>query len=215
VSEPIILYTNPMSRGRIAHWMLEEVGVPYRIELVDFDRGTQKSPELLALNPMGKVPTIVHGGVVVTEAAAVCTYLGDAFPGAGLAPTIDDARRGTYLRWMFFAAACAEAALTDKSSPRANPPPSRSLGYGSYDDVLDTLAYALEPGPYILGEQFSAADVYVGSVIGWGLIVQNLEPRPIFRAYAERLDERPAMQRVKAQCEELARRLHTSAAAST
>jgi glutathione S-transferase len=207
MSDEIILYTNPMSRGRIAHWMLEEVGAPYRIELVDFDRGTQKKPELLALNPMGKVPTIVHRGVVVTEAAAVCAYLGDAFPRAGLAPGLDDPRRGTYLRWLFFAAGCGEAALTDKSSPRKDPPPSRALGYGSYDDTLNTLEHAIKPGPYILGETFSAADVYVGSLIGWGLKIGSVEPRPAFLAYAERFAKRPALVRVNAKCEELAQQL--------
>ncbi|MEY4512359.1 MAG: hypothetical protein RLZZ450_4481 [Pseudomonadota bacterium] len=207
MSEEIILYTNPMSRGRIAHWMLEEVGAPYRIELVDFDRGTQKDPGFLKLNPMGKVPTIVHRGVVITEAAAICTYLADAFPKAGLAPAIDDARRGTYLRWLFFGAACGEPALTDKTSPRTNPPPSRSVGYGSYKDVLDTLEYALEPGPYLLGADFSAADVYVGSVIGWGLMAGSMEPRPLFREYNERLTQRPAMLRMNAKCQELAAQL--------
>jgi len=207
MNEEITLYTNPMSRGRIAHWMLEEVGVPYRSELVDFDRGTQKNPEFLKLNPMGKVPTIVHRGVVVTEAAAICAYLADAFPKAGLAPALDDPKRGTYLRWLFFAAACGEPALTDKSSPRTNPPPSRSIGYGSYGDVLNTLEYALAPGPYVLGEQFSAADVYVGSVIGWGLMSGSLEPRPLFREYNQRLAARPAMQRMNAQCQEFAARL--------
>jgi glutathione S-transferase len=209
VNEEITLYTNPMSRGRIAHWMLEEVGVPYAIELVDFDRNTQKNPDFLKLNPMGKVPTIVHRGVVITEAAAICAYLADAFPKAGLAPAIEDAKRGTYLRWLFFGAACGEPALTDKSSPRTSPPPSRSIGYGSYGDVLNALEYAIAPGPYILGDQFSAADVYVGSVIGWGLMAGSLEPRPSFREYNERLTKRPAMQRMNAKCQELAQQLKT------
>jgi len=207
MSDEITLYTHPMSRGHIAHWMLEEVGVPYRIELIDFDRGTNKSPAFLALNPMGKVPTIVHRGVVVTEAAAVCAYLADAFPQAGLAPALDDPRRGTYLRWLFFAAGCGEPALLDKVSPRKDPPPSRSIGYGSYDEVIAALESAIRPGPYVLGEQFSAADVYVGSLIGWGMMVKSIEPRPAFVAYAKRLDERPAMQRVNQQCEKLAEQL--------
>jgi glutathione S-transferase len=207
MSDEIIFYTHPMSRGRIAHWMLEEVGVPYRIELVDFDSGTHKTPEFVALNPMGKVPTIVHRGVVITEAAAVCAYLADAYPSARLAPALDDPRRGTYLRWLFFAAGCGEPALLDKSAPRTNPPPSRSIGYGSYDDVLSALERAIQPGPYILGETFSAADVYVGSLIGWGLMIGSLEPRPAFREYAARFEQRPAVQRVNAKCEELAQQL--------
>jgi glutathione S-transferase len=205
MSEEIVLYTNPMSRGRIAHLMLEELGVPYRIELVDFD--SERSAAFLALNPMGKVPTIVHRGVVVTEAAAVCAYLADAFPQAGLAPAIDDPRRGTYLRWLFFGAGCGEPALLDKASPRQNPPPRRAIGYGSYDDVMNGLERAIEPGPWILGETFSAADVYVGSLIGWGLMVESLEPRPAFRAYNERFGKRPAMQRVNQKCAELAQQL--------
>lgn len=204
-NDEIILYTNPMSRGRIAHLMLEELQVPYRLELVDFDRA--KSPVFLALNPMGKVPTIVHRGVVVTEAAAVCTYLADAFPRAGLAPALDDPRRGTYLRWLFFAAGCGEPALLDKASPRQNPPPRRAIGYGSYNDVLDGLERAIQPGPWILGESFSAADVYVGSLIGWGLMSEGLEPRPSFLEYNARFEQRPAMKRVNQRCAELAKQL--------
>lgn len=205
MSEELVLYTNPMSRGCIAHLMLEELGVPYRIELVDFD--ADRSPAFLALNPMGKVPTIVHRGVVVSEAAAVCAYLADVFPKAGLAPALDDARRGSYLRWLFFGAGCVEPALLDKASPRQNPPPRRSIGYGSYTDVLDALERAIQPGPWILGESFSAADVYVGSLIGWGLMSESLEPRAAFREYNARFGQRPAKQRVNSQCAELAQRL--------
>jgi glutathione S-transferase len=200
MSAEIILYTNAMSRGRIAHWMLEEVGVPYRVEWLDFDRDEQKSPAFLALNPMGKLPTLVHRGVVISEAAAICTYLADAFPGADLAPALEDSRRGSYLRWMFFGAGCFEPALLDKTSPRANPTSPRSIGYGSYADVLNAYERALQPGPYILGKQFSAADVYVGSQLGWGLFSKMLEPRPAFLAYLERLHARPAFARMNAQC---------------
>lgn len=212
MSEEIVFYHNPMSRGRIAHWMLEEVGAPYRVELLDFDAGEHKRPEYLKLNPMGKIPTIVHRGVVVSEAAAICAYLADAFPAAGLAPRLDDPRRGTYLRWLFFAAACIEPALLDRSHPRAGAPSSRMLGYGSYDDVLSALEVALEPGPYILGEQFSAADVYVGASIGWGLFTKSLEPRPRFTSYVARLNERPAQQRMNAQGEQLAKKLSAARA---
>jgi len=208
MSDEIILYTNPMSRGRIGHLMLEELGVPYRIELVDFERETSR--ELLALNPMGKVPTIVHRGVVVTEAAAVCTYLADAFPKAGLAPGLDDPRRGTYLRWLFFAAGCGEPAMLDKVSPRKDPPPRRSIGYGSYNDVMDGLENAITPGPWVLGDKYSAADVYVGSLIGWGLMIGSIEPRAAFQEYNGRFEKRPAMQRVNAKCEELAQQLKST-----
>jgi glutathione S-transferase len=194
--EIITLYTNPMSRGLIAHWMLEEVGAPYRMHVLDFDKREHKAPEYLAINPMGKVPTIIHRGVVVTEAAAICTYLADAFPKTELAPTTDDPARGTYLRWLFFAAGCIEPALIDRMFSRLPPDRPGALGYGSYSDALNALEQAIAPGPFILGERFSAADVYVGSEIAWGLMGKSLEPRQVFREYHERLSQRPAFQRV-------------------
>ncbi|MBX5461853.1 MAG: glutathione S-transferase, partial [Steroidobacteraceae bacterium] len=162
---PITFWHNPMSRGRIVHWMLEETGAPYEVRLLNLEKNEQKSPAYLAINPMGKVPAIVHRGVVVTESAAICTYLADAFPKAGLAPAPEDPARGTYLRWMFFAAGCMEPALIDKMFGR--PPVERkgAVGWGSYEDVLNALETAIKPGPYVLGERFSAADVYVGSVM--------------------------------------------------
>jgi glutathione S-transferase len=155
---------------------------------------------------MGKIPAIEHRGVVVTEAAAICAYLADAFPAAGLAPALDDPARATYLRWLFFGAGCIEPALVDRMLERAPGRPS-TLGYGSYEDVLRTLETALAPGPFILGARFSAADVYVGSEIGWGLMTKALEPRPAFTAYAARLRDRPAFQRATAQVEALAKQM--------
>ena len=145
---------------------------------------------------MGKVPAIVHRGVVVTECAAICVYLADAYPKAGLAPALDDPQRGTYLRWIFFGAGCVEPAIVDKMFDR--PPVERkgALGYGSYDDTLNALETALKPGPFILGERFSAADVYVGSQMQWGMMVKSLEPRPMFLQYVERIAARPALQRL-------------------
>jgi glutathione S-transferase len=197
MSDELIFYTNPMSRGRIARWMLEEVGAPYRTELLEYGT-TMKAPEYLAINPMGKVPAIKHGDVVVTEASAVCAYLADAFPEANLAPALDDRRRGTYYRWMFFAAGPLEAATTNKALGMT-PPPNRNatLGYGSYEDTMATLELALSKGPYIVGEQFTAADVYVGSQIGWGLMFGMIEKRPAFTAYFERINARPAAQRAR------------------
>ncbi|HMJ12642.1 MAG TPA: glutathione S-transferase family protein [Polyangiaceae bacterium] len=206
MNDDLIFYHNPMSRGRIAHWMLEEVGTPYEMKLVNFEKREHKAPEFLAINPMGKLPAIVHRGTVVTEAAAICTYLADAFPEARLAPAVNDPVRGTYLRWLFFGAGCIEPALVDRMLDRAAAPPS-SLGYGSYADVLDALEKAVTPGPFILGERFSAADVYVGSQIGWGLMVKSLEPRPAFLAYVDRWNQRPAFQRVLAQTNELVEKL--------
>jgi glutathione S-transferase len=206
MSETIVFYHNPQSRGRIVLWMLEEIGAAYRCELLSFEKQEHKRPEFLAINPMGKVPTIVHRGTVVTEGAAICAYLAEAFPAAQLAPR-DDAQRGTYLRWMFFAANCLEAALVDRMLSR--PPVSRpgALGYGSYGDTLNALEQALTPGPFILGEQFSAADVYIGSVIGWGMMAKALEPRPLFKQYVGRCAERPAFKRAFARNETLAKEL--------
>jgi glutathione S-transferase len=207
MSDEIIFYTNPMSRGRIAHLMLEELGEPYKIELIRFDKGENKKPAFTAINPMGKLPTLVHKGTVVTEAAAICAYLADAFPKAGLAPALDDPARGTYFRWLFFAAGCVEPAALDFAFKRPLPDRPGVIGYGSYEDTLDALETALKPGPFILGEKYSAADVYVGSQIGWGLMTKSIEPRPVFLEYAGRLNARPASARVNEQCEALSKQI--------
>ena len=207
MSDPVVFYTNPMSRGRVAHWMLEEVGAPYDLRLVNLEKGEQKQPAFLAVNPMGKVPAIVHRGVVVTETSAICMYLADAFPAANLAPATHDPARGTYLRWFFFAASSLEYALMDKAFPRAGTPHVGQLGYGTYDRALATLEHALQPGPWILGSRFSAADVYLGSQMGWALRVKSLEPRPLFVEYVARCNERPAMKRMIEANNELAARL--------
>jgi len=204
MSDEIVFYSSPMSRGRIVHWMLEEVGAPYRFEVVNLETKDQKKPNYLAVNPMGKVPAIVHRGTVVTEAGAICAYLADAFPAAKLAPPTDSPARGTYYRWLFFGAVCLEAAVIDRVFER--PPPSRpgALAYGCYADTLGTLEKALAPGPYLLGTQFSAADVYLGSQIGFGLMQKALEPRPVFLGYAKRLQERPAYKRFMEKGEKIA-----------
>jgi glutathione S-transferase len=196
MADTITFYTNPMSRGLTVHWLLEELGAPYEIKLLDFEKREHKAPAYLAINPMGKVPAIVHRGVVVTESAAICVYLADAFPKAGLAPALDDPRRGTYLRWIFFGSGCVEPAVVDKMFAR--PPVERSgaIGYGTYESTLAVLATALVPGPFILGDRFSAADVFVGSQIYWGLMTKGLEPTPVFEQYASRCAARPAFQRV-------------------
>jgi glutathione S-transferase len=198
MADAIVFYTNPMSRGRIVHWMLEEVGAPYRTELLSFDRNEHKSPAYLAINPMGKVPAIVHRGVVVTEAAAICTYLADAFPSAGLAPALDDPARGTYLRWMFFGAGCVEPAIIDRMLERPDPSRPTALGYGSYGAMLNALEKAVFPGPFVLGERFSAVDVYLASQIGWGMGTKALEARPAFERYSARCTDRPAFKRFTA-----------------
>jgi glutathione S-transferase len=207
MSEEIVFHHNPRSRGRVVHFMLEEIGAPYRLVLRRFDKGEHKSPEYLAINPMGKIPAIEHRGTVVTEAAAICTYLADAFPEARLAPTLDDPARGTYLRWMFFGAGCLEPALVDRMLNRAPAEQPGRLGYGTYEQTIAALEGALAPGPFLLGPRFSAADVFVGSHVGFGFRAKSLEPSPVLLAYTARLSERPAFQRMEAQNQELVRQL--------
>ena len=196
MAEELVFYSNPMSRGRIARWMLEEVGAPYRIEWLTFE-DSMKAPDFLAVNPMGKVPTIRHGDTVVTEAAAICAYLADAFPDTGLAPPLE--KRGDYYRWLFFAAGPLEMAVSLKAFglevPRER---ERSIGCGRYDTVMDALSLAVTRHPYIAGDTFTAADVYVGAHISWGLQFGTLEPRPEFKVYWDRLKERPASKRATA-----------------
>jgi glutathione S-transferase len=206
MTETITFYHNPMSRGRIAHWMLEEAGAPYELKVVNFEKMEHKSADYLAVNPMGKIPAIVHRGTVITECAAICAYLADAFPGADLAPAADDPKRGTYLRWLFFGAGCLEPAIIDHLFSRPAPSRPAAMGYGNFPDTMNALELALTPGPFILGERFSAADVYVGSAIGWGLMMKALEPRPAFTQYLERVNARPAFQRMTAQNEALSKK---------
>lgn len=195
MADELVLYTNPMSRGRIARWMMEEIGQPYRAEILGFD-ASMKSADYKALNPMGKVPTLVHGDTIVTECAAICAYMADAFPQAGLAPEPNSRLRGPYYRWMFFAAGPVEAAVSNKAFGMEVPPDrTRAIGYGTYADAMDTLEYAVTRGEYLTGERFSAADVYVGSQVLWGLQFGTIEKRPAFAAYGTRLAARPAARR--------------------
>ena len=194
----LVFHTNPMSRGRIVRWMLEELGVPYRTVVQGYG-ASMKSADYLAVNPMGKVPALQHRGVVVTETAAICAYLADAFPEAGLAPAPDDPLRGPYLRWMFFAAGPVEAAVTAKALGQL-PAPEKAgfVGYGSYEQAMDTLEQAAaSASPWLLGERFSAADVYVGSQVDFGLAFKSIPERPAFTAWAGRLRGREAYRRAR------------------
>jgi glutathione S-transferase len=185
--------------------MLEEVAAPYRVELLDLTRNEQKSPGYLAINPMGKVPAIVHRGVVVTEVVAICCHVADAFPSAGLAPGIGDPLRGPYLRWSIFEASALEPAIVDRMLQR---PPGRpgALGYGDFETTMDVVARAVAPGPYLLGDRFSTADVLIGSALRWGTMVGVVPERPELAAYVGRLAERPALRRAMAQDQALATR---------
>ena len=196
MSHELIFYTNPMSRGRIARWMLEEVGVPYRAEMVNYGP-PMKSPDYLAINPMGKVPAIRHGETIVTECPAICAYLADAFPDAGMAP--DPTDRAAYYHWLFFAAGPMEAAVINKAlgvTPSADK--EGMIGYGSYARLLDVLEQRLPKSDFLCGERFTAADVYVGANLGWGLEFGTIEKRPIFEDYAGRVRDRDAYRRAMA-----------------
>jgi len=197
MTDELIFYTHPQSRGRIVRWMLEEIGQPYRTELLEYDT-TMKAPAYLAINPMGKVPAIRHGDTVVTEAAAICAYLADAFPAARLAPRAGDRLRGPYYRWLFFAAGPFDAAWTNKAMGFAVPQErERMMGYGRFEHVIDALEAAVSRSQYVVGDSFTAADVYVGSGIGFGMQFGMIEKRPAFERYWQRLSARPAALRAK------------------
>jgi glutathione S-transferase len=196
MADELIFYTNPMSRGQIVRWMLEEVGAPYETKILGYGT-SMKDAAYLAINPMGKVPAIVHNGRVVTECAAICAYLADAFPSAGLAPATTD--RADYYRWLFFAAGPVEQAITAKHfgiEPDADQ--QRMAGFGSLGAALDALEGAIAGKTYVAGERFSAADVYVGSQVDWGLQFGTIPSRPAFEAYAAGLRERAGYKAAKA-----------------
>lgn len=194
----LTFFTHPMSRGRTVRWMLEEIGEPYETEILTYGQ-TMKSPEYLAVNPMGKVPAIRHGDVLVTECGAILTYLADAFPAAGLAPPIDDRRRGSYLRWLFFGAGCIDPAAANKSLGFTPPDGAEGmLGYGDVALVTDTLDGVLsKEQPYLTGDTFTAADLYIGSQLSWLTGFGVIEKRPSFDAFISRVLDRPAVKRAK------------------
>ena len=193
----LTLYTHPQSRGRTVHWLLEELQVPYDTVWLDFGT-TMKAPEYLAINPLGKVPALKHGDAVLTESAAICAYLADHFVEKGLIPPAGDPARAAFFRWLFFAAGPLESAivarLLDWHVPEGR---SGMVGFGSYEAAVDALENALLPGPWICGEQFTAADVYVGANISFGMRFGTLEKRPAFERYAASLEERPAARRAE------------------
>jgi glutathione S-transferase len=204
----LTLYHASPSRSAITLWMLEETGAPYDIQLLSLAENEQNKPAYLAINPMGKVPALkVDDGadsVIVTEVAAICAYLADEFPDKKLAIPIGDLRRGVYFKWLFFAPGVVEPAVQDKLFPRKEPPRPTAIGWRDLDTVLDIVAKGLGPGPYIFGEQFTAADVVVGSLINWGMMFGFVPKRPEFEAYAGRLNARPAAQRAQAKDKALA-----------
>jgi glutathione S-transferase len=199
MSDDLVFYTNPMSRGRIVRWMLEEVGAPYRTEILGYG-ASMKAPAYRAINPMGKVPALRHGETVVTEVAAILAYLADAFPQAGLAPAPDHHARGPYYRWLFFCAGPLEAAVTNgvlKVSVPDDPRMQGMVGYGSLETALDTLEGAVSGVEFVAGDRFSAADLYVASHLGWGMQFGTIPKRPAFERYAGRHLGRPAAVRAR------------------
>jgi glutathione S-transferase len=210
MASDLIFYTNPQSRGRIIRWALEEAGADYETQTVDYGT-TMKGEDYLDINPMGKVPAIVHNGHVVTECAAICAYLAEAFPEAGLAPNADE--RADYYRWMFFAAGPVEQAVTNhvaKFVPSAEQ--GRMFGYGNYDLTVDVLEKAVAKHPYIAGDRFTAADIYVGAGVGWGMLFGTLPKRDAFVSYFERLSSRDAYLRANAKDDALAAELEAAKA---
>jgi len=195
----LTLYHAAPSRSSIVLWMLEEIGAPYDIKLLKLSEGDNLKPDYLAINPMGKVPALRHNGTVISEVAAICTYLADAFPDKNLNVPIGDPRRGPYLKWLFFGPGCFEPAVIDRAAPRKEPARRAMLGYGDFDTTMNVVAKAVENGPWIMGEQFTAADVVIGSNVRWGTMFKLVPERPEFAAYAARIAARPAAQRSEAK----------------
>lgn len=191
----LTFYSNPYSRARIVRWMLEELDVPYELEVLEFD-GSIKSEDYLAINPMGKVPAIVHGDTVVTETVAICAYLADQFPEKKLAPPVQSPLRGTYYRWLFFVAGPLEMASTARAfNWPINDEHTRAIGCGHIEDAANTLEASLAKKTYICGDHFTAADLVLGSYLGWQMMQKNLEERPVFVDYVNNLQSRPAAKR--------------------
>src|ERR1043165_1572885 len=193
----LTLYHGSPSRSSIVLWMLEEVGEPYDVHLLSLSNGDNRAPDYLAVNPMGKVPALRHGDTVITEVAAICTYLADAFPAAGLNVPVGTPQRGVYLKWLFFGPGCLAPAGIDRALPRKVEARRATLGYGDFDTTMNVVAAAVGKGPYLMGEQFTAADVVVGSHIRWGMMFKMIPERGEFTAYAARLAARPAAQRAE------------------
>lgn len=208
--EELTLYHSPNTRSFGVRVLLEELGAPYSLHVLNMKAGEQREPRYLAVNPMGKVPAIRHGDALVTEQAAIYIYLADLFPKAGLAPAIDDPLRGPYLRWLVYYAACFEPAIVDRALER-EPGPRGTVPYGDYDTTIGTLMRQLEPGPYLLGDRFTAADLLWGSALSWVSGFKLIPDSPQVRAYVERYRSRPSVSRIGAADAELAK-AHEAAA---
>jgi len=193
----LTLYHHPFSRAAGTLWTLEEIGEPYELKFVDIMKGAQKSPEVVALNPMGKIPVLVDGDIVVTESAAIALYLADRYASGRLAPRLDDPQRATFLRWSLFAPSVIEPGSLAKANKWEFKP--GQAGWGDYDAMVKTMEQAIAGRDYLLGDTFSIADVIFGGTIRFMLRFGTLQPSPTFTAYAERLGARPACQRADAR----------------
>jgi glutathione S-transferase len=199
----LTLYHAAPSRSSITLWMLEELGEPYDIKLVKLSEGENLKPDYLAINPMGKVPALKHRDTIITEAAAICTYLADQYPDKKLNVPIGTPRRGVYLKWLFFGPSCMEPAVIDRAAPRKEEARRAMLGYGDFDTTMDVVAKAVGKGPWLMGDQFTAADVVIGSNIRWGTMFKLIPERKEFTDYAARIAARAAAQRAEAKDKEL------------
>ena len=199
----LTLYHASPSRSSVVLWMLEEVGQPYDIKLLSLSKGENLKPDYLAVNPMGKVPALRHGDAVITEGAAICTYLADEFPDKKLNVPVGNPGRGVYLKWLFFGPSVIEPAMTDRAFPRKESPRAASVGWRDFDTVLQILSDALAKGPFLMGEQFTAADIVIGSGLRYGMMFKLIPERQEFQEYVGRITARPAAQRAQAKDKEL------------
>jgi len=201
----LTLYHAAPSRSSIVLWMLEEIGEPYELRVLSLKKGETRQPDYLAVNPMGKVPALMHNGAVITEGAAICCYLADAFPRAGLSVPIGHPQRGPYLKWLFFQTGAFEPAIMDRAFKRAEAPPRQAIGYGDYDTTMDVVAGAVTPGPFLMGDRFTAADVVMGAAVRYGMAFRLVPERKEFVDYVARFSDRPAAKRAAARDEEIAK----------
>jgi glutathione S-transferase len=200
----LTLYHAARSRSSVALWMLEEIGQPFGIHLLSLKKGDNREHPYLDVNPMGKVPALKHGDAIITEVAAICCYLADAFPEAGLNIPLGDPRRGPYLKWLFFAPGVVEPAIFDRAFPRATEAPRAALPFGEFDTAMNVVAKAVTPGPFLMGEKFTAADVVIGSQLRFATIFKLIPERKEFTDYMARFADRPAAKRAQAKDEQLA-----------
>ena len=203
-SRHVTLFHSPQSRSAGALILLEELAADYELHVLNLKKGEQRRADYLAINPMGKVPTLKHGDTVITEGAAICTYLADEFPDKKLNIPVGNTRRGEYLKWLFFGPSVIEPAMTDRAFPRKENPRASALGWRDFDTVLDIVSNAVAKSPYLMGEQFTAADVVIGSGLRYGMMFKMIPERKEFQDYVARIAQRPALKRAQEKDKELA-----------